>query len=271
VTTYAYWRKMIYVEVGTYRSATGALSFMSFNIPAAETTRLRGNDNPYWRVALTHDWNASSLMIGATGMQAHVYDIGSSTADPANLASFRNTGFDAQYQYILDPYTVTAQLAWMHQQQDYSANTLAAGSPYLLADGLTPVAAVKPSDTTNVLRAKASFIYRATYGGSLAYFSSNGSTNTLNQSSGYDSNGQITSSDPLGTGISSTRVSGNLAGRPDTRGITYEAFWIPLQYLRLGAQYTTYAKYNGAGSNYDGFGRNAADNDTLFIYLWAAR
>ena len=29
-------------------------------------------------------------------------------------------------------------------------------------------------------------------------------------------------------------------------------------------------KYNGARDNYDGLGRNAKDNNTLFLYLWAA-
>jgi len=32
--------------------------------------------------------------------------------------------------------------------------------------------------------------------------------------------------------------------------------------MRVGLQYTGYSKFNGASSNYDGFGRNASDNDT---------
>ena len=95
--------------------------------------------------------------------------------------------------------------------------------------------------------------------------------NTLNPSSGYDSNGQITFDAPLGTGIASTPVNGNLSGNPGTQGQTFEAFWIPLQYLRVGVQYTVYSKYNGAAVNYDGLGRNASDNNSLFLYVWAAR
>jgi hypothetical protein len=66
------------------------------------------------------------------------------------------------------------------------------------------------------------------------------------------------------------RVGGNLSGNPGTRGGTLEAFWTPLQNLRLGAQYTLYERYNGASHNYDGFGRNASDNNSLFVYAWAA-
>ena len=101
-------------------------------------------------------------------------------------------------------------------------------------------------------------------------FDVRGSTNSLNQSSGFDSSGLITSADPAGTGITSTRVTGNLTGNPATRGATFEGFWTPVQYVRIGAQYTAYSKFNGATDNYDGFGRNARDNNTLRLYLWAA-
>jgi hypothetical protein len=43
-----------------------------------------------------------------------------------------------------------------------------------------------------------------------------------------------------------------------------------VQYVRVGAQYTAYSRFNGASQNYDGFGRNARDNNSLFLYLWAA-
>jgi hypothetical protein len=65
-------------------------------------------------------------------------------------------------------------------------------------------------------------------------------------------------------------VDGNRTGSPATRGITVETFWMPIQYLRLGAQYTAYSKFNGASRNYDGFGRNASDNNSLFVYTWVA-
>jgi hypothetical protein len=97
----------------------------------------------------------------------------------------------------------------------------------------------------------------------LGFFNKTGTTNTLNQTSGFDSGGQLISAD-------STRVTGNLSGNPATRGLTYEAFWMPKQNVRVGAQYTAYNKFNGASTNYDGFGRNAKDNNTLFLYAWFA-
>jgi len=40
--------------------------------------------------------------------------------------------------------------------------------------------------------------------------------------------------------------------------------------MRSGAQCRSYIRYNGASDNYDGFGRSAHDNNSLFVYLWAA-
>ena len=40
--------------------------------------------------------------------------------------------------------------------------------------------------------------------------------------------------------------------------------------VRVGLQYIGYSKFNGANKNYDGFGRNASDNDTLFGFVWVA-
>jgi hypothetical protein len=45
---------------------------------------------------------------------------------------------------------------------------------------------------------------------------------------------------------------------------------MPIQNLRVGLQYTVYEKFNGAHVNYDGFRRNAGDNNSLFLYAWAA-
>ncbi len=269
LSTYLFWNKTIYAELGTYRTANQLLSFMSAGLSDPATTKLDGYNNPYWRLAISHDWGAHNLMVGASGMTAHVYDLGSDTNDPNNLGSFRNTGVDAQYQYLLSPHTITAQLAYMRQVNNYSVNTVAgatAPTTFTLADGVTPVAAANPSDTMNTFRAKISYIYNAKYGGSLAFFNLTGTTNTLNQTSGYD---------PAGCGgaicnASSVRVNGNLSGNPATRGFTYEAFWMPVQYVRVGLQYTAYSKFNGASDNYDGFGRNASDNNSLFFYVWGA-
>ncbi len=271
VTAYAYWNKLLYAELGAYKTANRGFSFMTAGTPNADTVKLKGT-NPYWRLALTREWGPHNIMLGTSGMITDKFDNSEDTSDPATVSRTKDLGFDAQYQYLLDPHTVTAQLAYMTSKIRYSDAT--ANQPVGFVDALgNPVPNTNSSDTINILRAKLTYIYQAKYGGSVGYFSRTGSTNTLNQSSGFDPTTALITSDPtgaLGATAVSTRVSGNLSGNPGTRGFTYEAFWTPVQYVRVGLQYTAYSKFNGAASNYDGFGRDAKDNNTLFFYVWGA-
>jgi hypothetical protein len=266
-TIYADLDQLVYAEGGAYRTATGLFSFFKGGVASADMTRLHGY-NPYWRVALDQRWGASSLMIGGMGMAAAIYDDPLDTSDPATLHKYRNGAIDAQYQYLLDPQAVTAQLVFAHQHHLYPAGLAGQAVPFVDAHG-NAVAPTSSSDNLNLMRAKISYVWQASVGGSFSYFDLTGSVNTANQSSGYDPvTGTITSNPSASA--PSTRVNGNLTGNPATRGMTFEAFCMPVQYLRLGLQFTAYERYNGASTNYDGFGRNAHDNNSVFAYAWFA-
>ena len=237
ISAYAYWNQTLYGELGFYSTADGAFRILREGTADTDITRLRGN-NPYWRLAYTRAWGPSNLMLGTTGMLATILDNGSDGNDGGAYSQNRNLGLDAQYQYILDPHTVTAQLAYMQQTVNYSANWINANGG-------------NPSDTINTLRAKLAYTYMATYGGSVSLFNTTGTSNPAN----------ITSP---AAGL------GNASGAPDVSGSTLELFYIPIQNMRLGVQYTAYDKFNGSSSNYDGFGRNPSDNNTLYMYAWFA-
>ena len=40
--------------------------------------------------------------------------------------------------------------------------------------------------------------------------------------------------------------------------------------MKLGLQYVYYEKFDGGRTNFDGAGRNAHDNNTLFLFAWLA-
>jgi hypothetical protein len=76
-------------------------------------------------------------------------------------------------------------------------------------------------------------------------------------------------------------VSGSRTGRPDTSGFVVELDWLPFNKnggpsfwpwlnTKFSVQYVIYDKFNGAGRNYDGFGRLASDNNTLYVSAWLA-
>jgi len=65
-------------------------------------------------------------------------------------------------------------------------------------------------------------------------------------------------------------ITGSANGTPDSTALIGEVIYSPLQNIQLRVQYRHYARFNGATTNYDGFGRNAADNDTLMLHAWFA-
>lgn len=113
-----------------------------------------------------------------------------------------------------------------------------------ISNGDTTGIATNSVNTLRQLRAKGSYIYQAKYGGSLTYFST--------------------------TGSSDATLYTDTASSPDTRGWIPELFWNPIQNVRVGMQYVRFSRFHGAATNYDGAGRNARDNNTLFVYLWGA-
>jgi hypothetical protein len=60
-------------------------------------------------------------------------------------------------------------------------------------------------------------------------------------------------------------VSGNFNGDPRSNGYIANVSWWPVQNIGLTFQYTGYLRFNGAGQNYDGAGRTAGANDTLYM------
>jgi hypothetical protein len=183
VTAYAFIDRTWYAEFGWYGTARGAASFMAAGVAAGDKTQLRGL-NPYWRLAWNHEWGAHALMIGTSGMNAETYDDPLDTADASTTHRFKDLVVDAQYQYLLDPYSVTAQFAYGRSAHRYP--DMLAGQPVAFVDAAgNALPLTNRDDTTHVWRAKLTGVYRARYGGSLGLFDLTGSTNTALQSSGY--------------------------------------------------------------------------------------
>lgn len=242
---YVFWNRTLYVEASLYRTANGFWSFLSQGIANGDTTKLKGA-NPYWRLALSHEFGAHSVMAGVFGLDAQVYP---DNQDPTGPTShYRDVGVDAQYQYILDPHAVMVTASYLHEKTSWAQPLVDAGS------------VSNASDTVYQTKVKGSYVYDAHYGASLAWFRTGGSTDMALYGGGVDETGA-----PIGA-----PVTGNLAGNPRTDGFIAEVFWLPVQWVRVGAQYWIYNHFNGASTNYDGFGRNARDNNTLFVYVWGA-
>ena len=259
---YLFWNRTIYAELTGYRTANGFWSFMSqgFTTARGDMQKVKGV-NPYWRFALSHDWGPHSAMVGTYGMNVNVYP--DPTNESGSTSRYRDAAIDAQYQYILDPHAVTLTATYARERVDY-ADSLANQPHPLDPDGALGLPLTNASDTLRMFRMKASYVYHAKYGGTLSYVDVTGSTNAALQTSAYDP------TNPGSLLDGSQGVLGSLAGNPGTRAWTTGLFWLPVQNIRTGLEYTAFSKFNGGKANYDGFGRNAKDNNTVFFYVWLA-
>jgi hypothetical protein len=232
---YTLWNETLYAEVAAYRTADGALSIFRAGTDKSTDAVLDGNA-PYWRLALQHVWpgGTHSAMIGTYGIDARKFPDSLDPTGPADR--FRDVGFDAQYQYVTDLHRFSTQLNWLSERQDLDA-TFGAG------------AASNAVDRLRTFRGKVTYYYDTKYGATLAYF----------RTTGDNDDGLYNTGAP---------VTGSATGSPKTSGYIFELNWLPRRDVRLLLQYTAYRDFNGSRTNYDGFGRNAKDNNTFFLMGW---
>lgn len=232
-----------YLEVSAYRTADGAFSALRTGQPSSTpggVAALQGY-NPYWRFAYERRWGKQSLEFGTFGLIVKRYP--DNTLAYGTADRFRDLGIDAQYQYIAGDHVFSAQASYIHERQNYRASY-----PAPIGVGPTPA---NPSDTLNVARLKGSYWWRSRYGATLGVFSTRGSADA----------GLYPAA--MGSVPMDSRTN-----RPNARGAILELGYMPIQNLRLSMQYTHYLEFNGSSANYNGLGRRAAANDTLYLYAW---
>ena len=65
-------------------------------------------------------------------------------------------------------------------------------------------------------------------------------------------------------------VDGSMNGKPDSNGLIAQFNYEPWLNTKFSIQYIAYNKFNGGSTNYDGSGRKASDNNTLYVDSWIA-
>jgi len=229
---YVLWRNTLYAELTTYRTSNHLFSPLRLGVPRDTAAALDG-DNPYWRLALQHDWEGGkhSAEVGIYGLVADVFPDNQVLTGPTD--HFRDTGIDAQYQYITDRHRVSGQVNFVRESADWNAGAQTSNR----------------SDRLYELRAKVTYYFDKKYGINLSRFNIHGSADS----------GLYNTGDP---------ITGSASGRPDSSGHILEFNYLPRRDIRLVLQFTRYDKFNGAKRNYDGFGRNASANDTIYLLGW---
>jgi hypothetical protein len=233
---YAFIDKSWYLELGDYKSlSSDLLQKIHVDDTAGSLTGLA----PYWRLAYTHDERRQAYSFGVVGMTAHLYP----DRAPGSTDDYRDLGIDASYQFLGNRSNIfTANAAYIHEHQDLTASWLAGN-------------AARTGHTLNSLQLDGSYFFHESYGLTLGWFDNTGTRDAILYAPGYD--------------------SGSRTGSPNSSGTTLELDWTPFgrddswlapfANARIGLQYVAYWKFNGSTENYDGFGRNASANNTLYL------
>ncbi len=200
--------------------------------PTSETGAIHGVA-PYWRLALQQEWAHQSLMIGTFGLHGSLFpDLLSGPRD-----SYTDVGADAQFETTAGSGNLVVRGSWTHERQTLDATSVAGGSENV-------------KNTLRVLRLNTSYYPRQWLGVSGGYFDTRGTRDA---------------------GLyAPAPVDGSASGSPKTNGFVGEVDVNPWENTRLGLQYTGFANFNGAKTDYDGSGRSAGGNNTLFAFAWLA-
>jgi len=244
LNAYALWDRLIYTEFGLYRTLSKRAE-TTLGVSSTGDT-LKGVA-PYWRVAIEPKWEHNSWEVGTFGLATNI-EPGRVTGSGTDHIT--DIGFDTQYQFLGERDSFSVQATWINENHNLTSSSLLNGTNSL--------------DHLRSMKVKGSYYYEQTYGATVQYFRTQGS-------------GDLNLYGERGT---PSAISGSANSSPNSDGWMFELNYIPFNHggpsfwpwlnVRFGLQYTLYNRFNGGTVNYDGNGRNAGDNNTLYLYSWFA-
>jgi hypothetical protein len=225
---YAMWNNHLYLDVAAYRSEH--VGGPQPNPGDGSTNNIRGVA-PYWRLA----WQ------GVTASGTTQYEVGTYGMHVRNTA-FTGPGPEDEYtDFAVDTQidrtlfrtdVLSFRGTYIHENSD------------LLASAQAGIAGFG-SHHLNTFLANAEYHFGNRYTGTLGVFNTGGTVDPVLYAPGA--------------------VSGSANGDPRGAGYLLNFSYWPWQNLQLAAQYTGYTRFNGGSTNYDGSGRNASANNTVYL------
>jgi hypothetical protein len=243
LTAYGLWNQLLYVEGGAYRTLPATVQ-RSLGIAPTGEQQIDGVA-PYWRIVVQREWSEHYLSVGTFGLYAPVFP---GREHMAGHDHFTDLGADMSYQFQRGGRHLAGFNATFIAEEQHLTASHALGNTDHTADRL------------KTFRAHVYYTFAQTYGVTLGYFQTTGRTDRgLYQPA---------------------PITGSASGSPNSRGFITEVDFIPFGRadsflrpwlnVRLSLQYVAYIQFNGAQSNYDGFGRDASANNTLYLLSWFA-
>ena len=222
-----------YAEITDY---TSAIRGGAHPLDSTQSNVVSGSA-PYWRVAYEQRWDRNSLSVGAFGLSASTHPGLRGRPIRHCPGSRINSGTRPRMCSTSSSARIISSRAW----QPISASAKRS-MPAFSMDS-PPM-----HDSLKTLKLTGEYYYQRTIGGTIGYFSTTGSHDPV-----------LYTAAPVG---------GSANDSPDSSGYILEVNYLPWLNTKLQAQYVGYQKFNGQKTNYDGSGRNASDNNTMYLLVW---
>jgi hypothetical protein len=225
---YTMWNEHLYIAGTIYRSEH--IGGTQPNDGNGFGINIRGVA-PYWRLAWETSTKNNSLEVGTFGMHAKVTPNGVTGL----MDSYTDWAVDFQYDRTIPQFksdVVSFRGSYIRENSFLEA-TFAGGNATL------------PRHHLNTAQANVEYHYGNKLSGTFGLFNIHGTP------------------DPIL--YPQPAVSGNLNGDPRSSGYILNLSWWPEQNVDLAVQYTGYQRFNGGQMNYDGLGRNASSNNTVYL------
>ncbi len=243
-TVYGLFDDMIYAEAGGFAALPTLAHHSVLGVNPGDGPVVSGGA-PYWRLAFQDERRKTSLEIGTFGIAANVFPAADLTSGTDNYVDL---GFDVGFQYH------------QNKRNEFSLYGTVIHEAAQLHSSFATGAAGAKNFVLNTYKVNGSYYYDQTWGITAGLFRVDGSHDVLLYAPAPD--------------------SGSLSNSPNTDGYVVQVDWTPFgkesslwqpwANFRLALQYTGYLDFNGKSTNYDGNGRNAADNNTLYVLGWFA-
>lgn len=226
---------LLYAEADLYKTLPGHTAYA---LGVGDGRPVADGVIPYVRLALQHQWQNNSVEVGTYALYDRLYQDGMKSG-PTN--DFFDIAFDSQFQWITKNQALSMYANFIHESQSY-----APGQGTNSADTLNSLTLT----VSELLYQKIQLIesYNTIYG---------------------SADPGLYAADP---------IDGNANGKPNTDSWTTELDYYPFNNggpsffpwmnFKLFLEDTLYTKFNGRMSNYDGNGRTAGANNTLFGGIW---
>ena len=237
---YAMWNSHLYLDATIYRS--DHINGTQPNPGTGFGTNIRGVA-PYWRVAWQELTAKTQYEIGTYGMHLRSTPNELTDTNGASIPtdSYTDWAVDTQIDRTLFRTDVLSfRATYIRENNDLLSLLFQGGGP----GSPTPLVS-QGSHRLNTVLANAEYHFGNKVTGTFGWFNTTGTSDLALYPSG-----------PL---------SGNFNGDPRSAGYLANVSYWPWQNLQLAAQYTGYTRFNGGSTNYDGAGRNANSNNTVYL------